>query len=194
MTRRGLCALAGGMVLAGLPKAASANQAVAYGPHSRQRLNIIRGRGAGPHPLVLMTGEGAMTSQARALATRGMTVAVVDRRQSAYGFHAYGGDVILALAWLRERSLALELDGRFAFWAEGQAASTALLIGRDRRYLERIGLGLRDLSGMVLVDMREVRDPTFTVPSAYGLQDPPAVYQTHIRKAADGAAFLSGLF
>ena len=135
-----------------------------------------------------------MQAQARLLAARGMTVAVVERRRGTYGFNAHTSDLVSALDWLLGRKGSLLLDGRIALWAEAEASSAALLIGRDRRYLQRIGLMPRDISGMVLIDAKPVSDATFTLPQAYGRTDPPAVYRTDKRKAADGAAFLSGLF
>lgn len=194
MTRRRLWTLAGALALAGLPVAASASDRHAYGPRSHQSLQIVRGAGGGPHALVLMTGGSAMMAQARRLAARGMTVAIVQRRAPAYGFHPGTSDLVSALAWVLARKDTYELDGRIAFWGEAEGAAAALLIGRDRRYLQRIGMVPRDISGMVLVDQVALNDATFTVPSAYGLADPPALYRTDKRKAADGAAFLSGLF
>lgn len=123
-----------------------------------------------------------------------MMVAVIDRRPSRFEFNAHTSDLVSALAWLMARREELQLDGRIGFWGEEEGAEAALLIGRDRRYLARLGMAPRDISGMVLIAYRETLDATFTRPSAYGLSDPPAIFRADKRKAADGAAFLSGLF
>lgn len=193
ITRRGVWALAGGLVFAGIPVVAVASERHAFGPHPHQRLQIFRGSGVGQHPLVLMAGGISMTPQARRLAARGMTVAVVEKPRAAYGFNTATYELVSALEWLMARKESLDLDGRIAMWGEAQGASSALLVGRDRRYLQRLGMAPRDISGIVLVDEVQVTDATFTVPSAYGMSDPAAVFRIPKRKAADGAAFLSGL-
>ena len=171
-----------------------------YGPLARQSLVLLRGRGPGSQPLVLMLGraergapDSRMTASARRLNARGITVALVDRRAGRHGFNAHTSDVATALGWLMERRETLALDGRIALWGEGSGATAALLLGRDRRYLSRIGLGPRDLWGMVLLDEDQVRDATLTHPSAYGTADPAALFRGSIAQARQAEAFISGL-
>ena len=199
MTRRGLCVSAGAVVI-GLSKPAWADDWMAYGTDPRQRLRLFSGRGAGPHPLVIMAvgaervPDRALALTARALAARGMSVAVVDRRPSRHGFQAHTSDIVRALAYLLERGEALSLDGRFALWGQGGGANAVLLIARDRRYLAAAHIDARQHWGTVALGVVPETDPTFTRPSAYGTGTTPALYQGRVDQAAQGTAFLNGLF
>ncbi len=200
MTRRGLCATGGALVLASVAAPAMGQTRYAYGPFARQSLIMLGGRGSGPQPLVLMLGraergapDSRMMASARRLNARGITVALVDRRAGRHGFNAHTSDVATALGWLMERREALALDGRIALWGEESGATAALLLGRDRRYLSRIGLNPRDLWGMVLLDEDQARDATLTHPSAYGAGDPAAVFRGTAPQVREAEAFISGL-
>lgn len=204
MTRRGLCATAG-MVTAGLALPAwgmslRADGRMAYGPDPRQTLRLYPARGQGPHPLVIMVGDaterpsGAMERAARHLASRGMTVALTDRRPSRHGLQAHTSDVVRALSHLLSQADGLSLDGRFALWGEAGGASAVLLVARDRRYLTAAKIDPYRLWGTVALGAPPETDPTFTRASAYGLGPTRSLYQGQAGQAAQGTAFLDGLF
>ena len=199
MTRRGLCASMGVMA-AGLAFPAWAETRLAYGPDPRQTLKLFPARGQGPHPLVIMAGDAArrpstaMERNASHLARRGMTVAVVDRRPSRYGFQAHTSDIVRALSHLTMRGEALSLDGRFALWGEAAGALAVLLVVRDRRYLTAAQIDPYQHWGTVALGAPTETDPTFTRASAYGLGLTRSLYQGRADQAAQGTAFLDGLF
>lgn len=199
MTRRALCATVA-MVTAGLALPAWADGRMAYGPDPRQTLRLYPARGQGPHPLVIMVGDAterppaAMEHTARRLASRGMTVALVDRRPSRHSLQAHTSDVVRALSHLLAQADGLSLDGRFSLWGEAGGASAVLLVARDKRYLMAARIDPYQLWGTVALGAPPETDPTFTRASAYSLAPTRSLYQGQAGQTAQGTAFLDGLF
>lgn len=194
-SRRALCVFTG-VAGASLAWPAMAQEVLRYGSHPRQSLQIFRGRAAGPRPLVVMVGDATRSSRlqpyARQLASRGLTAAVIDRRPARYGFGAHQGDVAQAMAALLARH-DLFLNGQVAFWGQDSGADAVLLMLCDRRYLQAQAHNPDRVMGAVLINQNQPNDLTFTQSSAYGLDDPPAIYRTTRAHVADGIRFLSGL-
>ncbi len=194
MTRRIVCASGlGGLVAAVATPVMGQALSHAYGPHNRQTLRFVRGQANGPRPLVVMVGgtRPVPLRQARLLVSRGMSVALMDRRLERHGFQAHTSDIARAMAYLVARKDRLELGEGLALWGEGTGAQAVALTLKDRRYLSAAGLHPRSVWGAVLLSQMPVRDATFTVAEAYGSGEPAALL--HTKKATEGAAFLSGL-
>ncbi|GAA0379551.1 hypothetical protein GCM10009093_03180 [Brevundimonas terrae] len=197
VTRRGLCLATGAVVLAA-PAMARAQDRHAYGPHARQTLRLVNGRGAGSKPVVALLGDNgqdtaSLMRSARELARRGISVAITDRREGRHGFPAHTSDVARAIGYLSTHAEALELDGQIALWGIGAGADAALLTVADRRYLAVVGMQPRDISGLALLGHGGGPDGTFTHPRAYGGDAVTSVYRGGRGDSASAIAFLSGL-
>lgn len=177
---------------------ARAQDRYAYGPHARQTLRLVDGRGVGPKAVVVLLGDRAQDTaffirSARELARRGISVAITDRREGRHGFTAHTSDVARAISYLKAHAGALELDGRIALWGIGAGADAALLTVADRRYLAVVGMQPRDISGLALLGHGDGPDATFTHPRAYGGDAVSSVYRGERGDSASAIAFLSGL-
>ncbi|MEG1451291.1 alpha/beta hydrolase family protein [Brevundimonas sp.] len=181
-----------------VPAMAKAQDRHAYGPHARQTLRLVEGRGTGPKPVVVLLGDkgqdaASLMRNSRELTRRGISVAITDRREGRHGFAAHTADVARVIGYLKTHSEALELDGRIALWGIGTGADAALLTVADRRYLAVVAMQPRDISGLALSGAGEELDATFTHPRAYGGDRVPAVYRGGRGDSASAIAFLSGL-
>lgn len=170
----------------------------AYGPHPRQTVRLVDGRGSGPKPVVVLLGDRAQDTaslmrSARELARRGINVAITDRREGRHGFAAHNSDVARAIGYLKTHAEALGLDGRIALWGIGTGADAALLTVADRRYLAVVGMQPRDISGLALLGHGDGPDATFTHPRAYGGDAVSSVYRGGRGDSASAIDFLSGL-
>lgn len=196
LTRRGVCLATGALSLAVAAPAMGQTRHI-YGQHSRNTLLFLNGRGTGPNPVVIMVPDkpqsrSELIPHARELVRRSISVAVIDRREGRHGFMAHTSDVARAAAYLQSHASELKLEGRIAFWGQGEGADMALLCAADRRYLSSVGVSPRDIVGMALLG-GNAPDPTFTHPSAYRGESVPAVFRGGRGDTASATAFLSGL-
>lgn len=197
MTRRGLCLATGALALA-VPAVAAGQTRHTYGPHPRQSLIFMQGRGTGPHPLVVLLADhgqplSSLAPFGRDLNRRGIAVALTDRREGRHGFAAHTSDVARAIGYLKAQAETLKLDGRIALWGMGTGADAALLTVADRRYFAVVGMQPRDISGLALLGHGDGPDATFTHPRAYGGDAVSSVYRGGRGDSASAIAFLSGL-
>ena len=135
--------------------------AVAYGDHPRQKLDVYVPRAAapGPRPLVVFfyggswqTGErGQYLFVAEAIASLGAVVVVPDYRvYPEVVFPAFLDDAAMAVAWSRKHAGELGADPDHVFlMGHSAGAHIAAMLALDPQYLERVGESPRRIAGVV---------------------------------------------
>lgn len=175
-----------------IPSACNGEEAMpheyAYGEDGRQRLDFWRGKTESA-PLILYVHGGAWTRGDKSYAID----AKADHfRRQGYAFASMNyrlvpdatvedqaADVASAIAWLREKALKLGVDGRrIVLMGHSAGAHLAALVATDPVYLDRAGVPMDDIAGVVLLD-----GAAYHVPSNLDLA-PPVV--NRMRNSAFG--------
>ena len=135
--------------------------AVAYGEHPRQKLDVYVPRAAapGPRPLVIFfyggswqTGErGQYLFVAEAIASLGAVAVVPDYRvYPEVVFPAFLDDAAMAVAWSRKHAREFGADPDHVFlMGHSAGAHIAAMLALDPQYLERVGESPRRIAGVV---------------------------------------------
>lgn len=140
----------------------------AYGPESRQKLDVYSPWDAQGRPVVVFFYGGSWTAGSRglyrfvgaALAERGIVTVVPDYRlYPQVKFPAFVNDGALAVAWVQQH--AQEFGGdpqRIVLMGHSAGGHEAALLAYDRQFLEKVGarpqwiVGLVGLSGPYALD------------------------------------------
>jgi acetyl esterase/lipase len=143
----------------------TAPETLAYGESPLQALDFWRAKaGTGRAPLIVFVhGGGWRTGDKRGtrrsqqgphfLATGHAFASVNYRLVPSVDVETQAQDVATALKFLLDRAPSLGIDRRrVVLMGHSAGAHLAALVGTDGRYLERAGLQLSDLAGIVLLD------------------------------------------
>jgi acetyl esterase/lipase len=128
----------------------------------RTKLDVYApGKGTG-HPVVIWIHGGAWqignkaNVQAKPKAFNGQGYVLVSinyRFHPAVTYREQAGDIAEAIHWVHEHARDHGGDpGRIFLMGHSAGAHLAALVGTDNRYLEKAGLKLSDLSGIILLD------------------------------------------
>lgn len=135
--------------------------AVAYGDHPRQKLDVYipRATAPGPRPLVVFfyggswqTGErGQYLFVAEAIASLGAVAVVPDYRvYPEVLFPVFLDDAAMAVAWARRHAAELGADPDHVFlMGHSAGAHIAAMLALDPQYLERAGDSAKRIAGVV---------------------------------------------
>jgi acetyl esterase/lipase len=177
---------------------------IAYGALPRQKLDIYRPQGAGPHPVVVFIYGGGWESGARAqyrfvaqtLTRHGYVVVIPDYRVYPEArFPAFIEDAARAVRWARDNAAQYDGDpSRLFLMGHSAGAHIAAMMALDARYLAAAGLQRRDLKGFIglagpydflpltsdkLKAILEAPDMTQTQPITFADQGAPPMLLLH---------------
>ena len=133
---------------------------VAYGTHSRAKLDVYRKRqGEGAPPIVVFFYGGSWEDGrkenylflAEALASRGFVAVVPDYRvYPEVRFPAFLEDAAQAIAWTKRNAREIGGDpGKIFLMGHSAGAHIAAMEALDPQYLAREGLSQKDVSGFI---------------------------------------------
>lgn len=140
-------------------------ETLAYGAEPLQALDFWRARGlVGGAPLIIFVHGGGWQNGDKRGTQRSQQVP--HYRSTGYAFaslnyrlvpavnvETQAQDVAMALKYLIDRAASLGFDRkRVVLMGHSAGAHLAALVGTDGRYLEKVGLGVGDLAGIVLLD------------------------------------------
>lgn len=161
---RGLAILSGCLALA-MAVPATAQTEIAYGAAALQKMDIYPAVGAaGPAPLVVFVHGGGWSKGDKGNATGaskishftglGYVFATVNYRLvSSVRVEDQAQDVADALGYLVKHAAELGIDpARIVLSGHSAGAQLAALVGTDPRYLQRTGLRLDQIRGVILYD------------------------------------------
>jgi len=152
------------MALAGEADRSTAERDIMYSGAGgeRTRLDVYAPGEGENHPVVVWLHGGAwklgdkalVGEKPRAFNERGYVfVAVNYRLHPAASYREQAEDVARAIRWVRDHVKEHGGDpSRISLGGHSAGAHLAALVGTDGRYLEKAGLSLADLSGVVLLD------------------------------------------
>jgi arylformamidase len=128
----------------------------------RTRLDVYAPADGNGHPVVIWIHGGAwqdgdkahVQAKPGAFNERGYVLVSVNYRfHPAVTYREQAGDIARAIRWVHDHSREYGGDpGRVFLMGHSAGAHLAALVGTDGRYLERAGLTLSDLSGVILLD------------------------------------------
>ena len=165
--RRGLIASALVMLLAAVPATArqASGREIAYGAHALQKFDLYAARGAaGPAPLIVFVHGGGWRQGDKRNATgsemmphftgRGLAFATVNYRLvPGAKVEDQAQDVADAVGYLVKHARELGIDAsRIVLAGHSAGAHLSALVATDPQYLQRAGLGLDRLKGVILLD------------------------------------------
>ncbi|WAC28751.1 alpha/beta hydrolase [Ancylobacter sp. SL191] len=150
---------------------------IAYGADPRQRLDVYRPRGEGPHPVAVFFYGGSWQEGDRALyrfvgaalASRGILTLIPDYRvYPQVRFPEFLDDAAASVRWARNHASAQGGDpDRLVLLGHSAGAHIAAMLALDPQWLESVGLSPRDLAGMAGLagpyDFLPLKDPVLQI-------------------------------
>ncbi len=132
---------------------------IAYGALPRQRLDVYRPQGSGPHPVIVFfygggweSGErGPYRFVAESLTRHGYVVVIPDYRVYPEArFPTFIGDAAQAVRWARDNAGRFGGDpSRLFLMGHSAGAHIAAMVALDARYLAKVGMERRALKGFI---------------------------------------------
>ncbi|WP_165224293.1 alpha/beta hydrolase [Aquisphaera insulae] len=129
---------------------------------ARTQLDVYAGEGGKARPCVVWIHGGAwefgnksgVGQKPKAFGEKGYLFVSVDyRMHPAVTYKEQAGDIATAIRWVRDHAAEYGGDPKRIFlMGHSAGAHLAALVATDERYLEKAGLGLKDLSGVILLD------------------------------------------
>lgn len=132
---------------------------IAYGALPRQKLDIYRPQGAGPHPVIVFIYGGGWEDGARGqyrfvaqtLTRHGYMVVIPDYRvYPEVRFPTFVEDAARAVRWARDNAAQNDGDpSRLFLMGHSAGAHIAAMIALDARYLAAVDMQRRDMKGFI---------------------------------------------
>jgi acetyl esterase/lipase len=132
---------------------------IAYGALPRQKLDVYRPQGAGPHPVIVFfygggwqSGErGPYRFVAETLTRHGYVIVIPDYRVYPEArFPTFIEDAAQAVGWARDNAARIGGDpSRLFLMGHSAGAHIAAMVALDARYLAKVGMERRELKGFI---------------------------------------------
>lgn len=132
---------------------------IAYGAVPRQKLDVYRPQGAGPHPVIVFLYGGGWESGARgpyrfvaeSLTRHGYVVVIPDYRVYPEArFPIFIEDAAQAVRWARDNVGQYDGDpARLFLMGHSAGAHIAAMVALDGRYLASVDMERRELKGLI---------------------------------------------